>query len=226
VHPRATRPGERTLRGRAAGSAALAAALVLGSIGAGCTGDDGPAATTTSVAEADASPSPQPLTYGREHAAPYPPVVVQVGERFALQLDAEPTQGYRWEVVQQADRLVLVALGSEFLPRDDTLTTVPTTTTLPPPEPEAPASTPGTPTTATTTTPTTSPPETTTTVPETTTTTQPTSSVQVLSYAARSAGATRIVLRYGRAGAVPSPEDPTVTFDVTVPTPAPLVAPG
>jgi hypothetical protein len=200
----------------------LAATLALGTVGASCTGDDGAASTTTtSGATADTS-TLQHTYYGRDHAAPYPPIVVQVGERFGLLLDAEPTQGYRWEVVEQASRTVLVPLGSEFLPRGEaSLVTVPTTTTLPPPptQPEPPA--PGV-----TTTTTTAPPETTTTVPETTTTTQPTSSVQVLSYAARASGSTRIVVRYGRAGAAPTPDDPILRFDVDVPAPAPLVAPG
>jgi predicted secreted protein len=222
VHPRATRPGARTRRTRATGTVLVATALALGAVSAACTGDDGAGTTTTTSAGATDASALQPLAYGRDHAAPYPPIIVQVGERFALLLDAEPTQGYRWEVVQQADRQVLVALGSEFLLRDDaTPATVPTTTTIAPPEPEPTTPAPGFPTTTST-----APPETTTTVPETTTTTQPPSSVQVLSYAARSAGTARIVLRYGRAGAAPAPEDPTLTFDVTVPGPAPLVPPG
>jgi predicted secreted protein len=39
---------------------------------------------------------------------------------------------------------------------------------------------------------------------------------QVLRYGARQAGAAQITLRYGRAGSTPTPDDPTLTFAVTV----------
>lgn len=106
---------------------ALAALLTLPSLAmvAGCSGDDGAVSPTTAGPGVDETPVDDPLAFA-VFTDPAAPVAAAVGQRFALVLDAEPTEGFRWEVVSQVDPALVVALGAQFLPRDDLV--VPTTT--------------------------------------------------------------------------------------------------
>ena len=114
------------------------------------------------------------------------------------------------------------AMGEVFASfRDDpALLAQSTTTTTAPPPPET-TTTLFTGKTTTTTTPTS------TTAAPTTTTTAPGPLVQVVSYAGRSTGNTKVTLHYERigGGAVAAETAQTVVFNVVVGTPAPVVPP-
>jgi len=193
---------------------------------AGCTGDDtstsDPTATTSPVLPAE--PVDDPLAF-TAYTDPAVPIVAAVGERFVLLLDAEPSEGYRWEVVAAPDPAVAMPLGSQFLPRDSIpATTTTTTTASPPPLPEpVPPEGPAPPAEDSTTDETATPP-----VPaEPTlapTTTVPTRSVQVLSYVGRAPGRTSVTLRYIRVGQPPDASTPTMTFTIEVLGPPPPTA--
>lgn len=193
---------------------------------AGCTGDDDSTATPDTTAEETGTAAGADLEI-TAHRDPSLPIVAQVGERFALLLDAEPSEGYRWEVVAEVDRNVVLPLGSEFVDRGDVEVPITTTTAPPPPPPPADAGgTAGTDTTAgaepTEPIPPTEPVPLT--EPPTTTTTIPTRAVQVISYVARNPGVTTVELRYVRVGEPPTEATPTVTFSIEVPVPPPLFA--
>lgn len=207
---------------------ALATLVLLAPIVSGCTGDDATTdatSATTQIAAPDERSVDDPLAV-TAYADPATPITAAVGERFALLLDAEPTEGFRWEVVSQGDPAVVLPLGSQFVPRDS-LTPTTTTTTAPPPVPDpaippvddAPpeAGSPGTDSEAAP--PVTVAPPT----PEPTTTTMPTRSVQVLSYVGRAPGRTTITVRYVRVGAAADAPSPTLTFTIEVPGPPPLL---
>lgn len=189
---------------------------------AGCTGDDtstsDPTATTSPVPPAE--PVDDPLAF-TAYTDPAVPIVAAVGERFVLLLDAEPSEGYRWEVVAAPDPAVAMPLGSQFLPRDS----IPaTTTTAPPPLPEpVPPGESAPPAENGTTDETATPP-----VPAEPTlappTTVPTRSVQVLSYVGRAPGRTSVTLRYIRVGQPPAASTPTMTFTIEVLGPPPPAA--
>ncbi len=176
---------------------------LVGLILAGCTGDDtstsDPTATTSPIPPAE--PVDDPLAF-TAYTDPAVPIVTAVGERFALLLDAEPSEGYRWEVVAAPDPAIAAPLGSQFLPRDSVPTT---TTTMPAPSPAPEAVAPEDPAVAPTTT-------------------VPTRSMQVLSYVGRAAGRTSVTLRYIRVGQPADASTPTTTFTIEVlgpPPPAP-----
>ncbi|MCD9623543.1 protease inhibitor I42 family protein [Rhabdothermincola salaria] len=202
----------------------LAATLALGA--GACTHEDASGPPTTNADEV-ATAVDDPLGYAA-YADPAAPVEAQIGERFALILDAEPTEGYRWEVVSEVDRAVVLPLGSQFVLRD-TVTNLPTTTVAPPapppPPPEEGTTDPaeqeadGAPEGVVPEDPETTAPPTTEAAP--TTTTVPTRSLQVLSYVARAPGTTTVELRYVRVGQ-PDAEAPTVVFTIQVPVPPPL----
>jgi len=193
---------------------AALAALGVGAIAlVACSGSEGPAAGSTTTTTTAAT--------GLEFMGfsdPSQTVTVEVGRRFAIVLPADPAHGWRW-VVEPVDIRYLAPLGSEF--RDDpALLAQSTTTTTAPPPPET-TTTLFTGRTTTTTAPTS------TTAAPTTTTTAPGPLVQVVSYAGRSTGTTKVTLHYERigGGAVAAETAQTVVFNVVVGTPAPVVPP-
>jgi predicted secreted protein len=204
-------------------------------VASGCTGSDTTADGTSdsTIAAPEERPADDPLAF-TAYADPAVPITAAVGERFALLLDAEPTEGFRWEVVEQADPAVVLPLGSQFVPRD-TLGAATTTTTVPPPVPDPTEAAPADPAVDPAVDPTaddaaaldaapgedTAPVTDAPAVPEPTTTTVPTRSVQVLSYVARAPGRTTITVRYVRIGTT-SEAPTTLTFTVEVPVPPPL----
>ena len=190
----------RPLSRRGLGALVVVAALLLFA-GAACSGDGGggTAATTTTTAPSDGS---VPIVA----SDPSVPVVVPVGRRFAIMLPADPEHGWRW-VVEPVDTTYLAPLGSEFREDPDLLASATTTTTLPlPPEPTDDLS--GSTTSLEVSTTTTEAPS--------TTTTAPGPLVQIVSYAGRKDGATRITLRYERIGAADSESPETVVFTILV----------
>ena len=182
---------------------------------AACTDDEPTGPTTTTVDEVPTSVD-DPLSY-TAYVDPATPVVAAVGERFALVLDAEPTEGYRWEVVSEVDRAIVLPLGSQFV-RRDAVPDLPTTTVAPPPPVDEPIDAPSEGGAEPTEPTTTAPP---TTAPPTTEPTPPSQSLQVLSYVARAPGTTTVELRYVRVGQ-PDAEARTVVFTIEVPEPPPL----
>jgi hypothetical protein len=204
--------------------AATVVLVLLAGLVAACTDDD-PGGLPDDSPEDTTIAGDDPLSF-TAYVDPNVPIVAAIGERFALMLDAEPTEGYRWEVVVQGDPAVVLPLGSQFVDRESV--TVPTTTTAPPPPPEEdPPSEDGD------TAPTTGSPDTTeveapgtdTTLPPTTTTTVPTRALQVLSYVARGFGATVVELRYVRVGQPVTEATRVVTFTIAVPLPPELLPP-
>ena len=177
--------------------------------------DDGTAPTTTELTdETDVVAVDDPLAVPI-YTDPTTLITATIGERFALVLPAEPTEGFRWEVVERPDAAVVLSLGSQFAPRDDLPPTTTTTTTPPPPEPEpAPppaddvAPPPSDPVPEVAPPPTPPPP-----------TTVPTRAVQVLSFVGRGVGRTTVTLRYLRIGAVPDESTNTVSFVIDIPDP-------
>ncbi len=127
-------------------------------------------------------------------------VSVGLGRRFELVLPAEPTRGWRW-VLEPVDTAMVVPLSSEF--REDPALLASTSTT-----------------TTTTAAPTATPAPTVTWEPTTTTTIDPdapeaATQVQLMMFAGRSLGTTRIRLRYEQIGG--STTDPrTLSFEVSV----------
>lgn len=91
-----------------AGVVALAAAA--------CSGEEGPASDDTvgpaTTVAAPASPD-DPLAYPA-YSDPGTPIVVGLGRRFALQLEARPGEGFSWQLAATPDPAVVVPLGSEF----------------------------------------------------------------------------------------------------------------
>ena len=219
-------PRRRTRRRlRLAAPAVLLALLV--PLGAGCT-DDGPGGLPGTGTEDTAVDGDDPLSF-TAYVDPNVPIVAAIGERFALMLDAEPTEGYRWEVVVQGDPAVVLPLGSQFVDRE--AVTVPTTTTTAPPPPDVPPEegedgAPPTEPSDTTdpTTATTGAPGTDTTLPPTTTTI-PTRALQVFSYVGRGFGTTAVELRYVRVGQPVTEATRVVTFTIEVPLPPELLPP-
>jgi hypothetical protein len=201
---------------------------LLMALGAACTADD-PGGLPGTGTEDTAVDSDDPLSF-TAYVDPNVPIVAAIGERFAFMLDAEPSEGYRWEVVVQGDPAVVLPLGSQFVDRESV--TVPTTTTAAPPPPEAPAEEgePGAAQGPTDTTDATDPtdesaPDTDadTTLP--TTTTVPTRALQVISYVGRGFGTTAVQLRYVRVGQPVTDATPVVTFTIEVPLPPELLPP-
>jgi predicted secreted protein len=147
-------------------------------------------------------------------------IVVDVGRRFAIGLPADPAHGWRW-VVDPVDTTFLAPLGSEFREDPVLLANATTTTTAaPPPETTTTLFT-GRTTTTTEPTPTTEGP--------TTTTTAPGPLVQIVSYAGRADGQTKVTLRYERIGTGGQASEPsdTVVFTVNVgPLPLPPAPPA
>jgi hypothetical protein len=191
---------------------AALAALGVGAIAlAACSGDEGPAASTTSTT----STTIEGLTY-TAFSNPADTITVDVGKRFAIILPADPAHGWRW-VVEPVNTTYLAPLGSEF--RDDpALLAQSTTTTTEPPPPETTTTLfTGRSTTTTEPTPTTDGP--------TTTTTAPGPLVQIVSYAGRNAGVTKVTLRYERIGTADRPSEATQTVVFTVQVGPPPLAP-
>lgn len=52
---------------------------------------------------------------------PSQPVVVEVGQLFAVELESNATTGYQWRIVEAADPGVVAALDSAYLAPDTTL---------------------------------------------------------------------------------------------------------
>jgi hypothetical protein len=185
-----------------------------------CTDDgtDAGGGTTSTTLAPEAVPVDDPLAFAT-YTDPTTLIVAQVGERFAIVLPAEPTEGFRWEVVEGPNPDVVVSLGLQFVPRESVPTTTTTTTTPPPPPPDpgAPVDAPAVGTDVPVPPPAeTAPPPPT----EAPTTTVPTRAAQVLSYVARAPGSTAVTLRYLRVGAVADDSTTTVTFVMEVPVPA------
>ncbi len=205
---------------------ASAAVVALAFVGVACTDDGvdtGTGTTTTQPAEEDVVTVDDPLAVAT-YTDPTTPITAGIGERFALVLPAEPTEGFRWEVVERPDPAVVLSLGSQFLPRDSLPPTTTTTTTVPPPPPE-PSVPPVDPSVVEPAPPAEPAPET---PPPTAapTTTVPTRAVQVLSFVGRGIGRTTVTLRYLRIGAVPDESTTTITFVIDVPDPAVTAAPA
>lgn len=200
---------------------ASVAVVALALVGAACTDDGvdtGTGTTTTQLAEeTDVVTVDDPLAVPT-YTDPTTLITAAIGERFALVLPAEPTEGFRWEVVERPDPAVVLSLGSQFVPRDSLPPTTTTTTTAPPPEPETslpPVDTtdealpPSDPVPEAAPPPTPPPP-----------TTVPTRAVQVLSFVGRGVGRATVTLRYLRIGQVPDESTATITFVIDVPDPA------
>lgn len=202
-------PSPRSRRWRAV--VVLALGLTL-SVASACTGDEGAGTSTTAdTAGPSSSTGDNPLQF-TAYVDPAAPITAAIGERFALLLDAEPSQGLHWEIVEEADREVVLPLGSQFLPRDRAEAASTTSTTAAP----APPTDPVTPTDPVSPTDPASPTDTETpTSTSTTTTTVPTRSLQVLSYVGRAPGTTTVVLRYVGVAST-AVEERTVTFTIQV----------
>ncbi len=198
---------------------ATAAVVALTLAGAACTDDgvdDGTAPTTTDLAqETDVVAIDDPLAVP-VYTDPTALVTAAIGERFALVLPAEPTEGFRWEVVERPDPAVVLSLGSQFAPREDLPPTTTTTTAVPPPEPE-PSSPPAAEETPPPSDPAPEPAPPPTPPPPTTV---PTRAVQVLSFVGRGVGRATVTLSYLRIGAMPDASTDTITFVIDIPDPA------
>lgn len=214
-------PCRRTWRRpRLAAAIMLLALLVAG--GAACTDDDSASRPGTPTDDSIIA-GDDPLDF-MAYVDPSVPIVAAIGERFALMLDAEPTEGFRWEVVVQADPAVVLPLGSQFVARESI--TVPTTTTsVPPPPVEDTPNGDGEPTP-------TGPPDTTgpeapatDPTPAPTPTTAPSRALQVFSYVGRGFGTTVVELRYVRVGQPVTEATPLVTFTIEIPLPPELLPP-
>jgi len=174
---------------------AMVAASAVGFVG--CGGGDASTSTTTSISDAEttsldplagngADPATTPNI--RVFSDPSQTISVDVGEQFAIVLEADPASGNSWQAIGYPDPAMIVVIGSEF--RSPDVLAVPTTSVV------------------------VDSTDTTGAVPPSTEAAKP-AATQVMRYGARSPGTTAIKLRYGPPGSL-STDDKSVTFSVVV----------
>ena len=107
-----TRPRSAYLSRRRTLLVASVTVVALTLVGAACTDDGvdtGTGTTTTRLAEeTDVVTVDDPLAVPT-YTDPTSLITAAIGERFALVLPAEPTEGFRWEVVERPDPAVVLS---------------------------------------------------------------------------------------------------------------------
>jgi len=81
-----------------------------------CSGNESTASTSSTLDDGGATQPTAPLVafFTETAADPAPPIVVGIGQQFAIVLLAEPATGYSWQPVTPADSAILLTVGTEF----------------------------------------------------------------------------------------------------------------
>jgi predicted secreted protein len=100
-----------------------AALLIMATTAGACRGSDrSGSSTTTSIDANDPGTTTATATPVRVFSDPAQPIVVAIGEQFAIVLPAEPGAGTNWRPVISPDPKVILSIGTEFKEPGDAVT--------------------------------------------------------------------------------------------------------